>query len=109
MRELHDQISLLIAWMAQKERCPTWAGIHVLDTTRPDVRWIPEIGGWQVTRDALASPSAYEPQFRRLMNAGYGWINLSLYGVHEDSLVVGVELPSEPKKVPPGRKEEGEE
>ena len=102
MRELQRQISLLIAWMEQKGKCPVWERIRILDTTHPEVCWKPEIGGWQITRKSLVAPEDYEQQFHSLLQAGYSWINLSLYGVHGDSLIVGIELPSEPSKVPPG-------
>ena len=103
MRALKHQISLLIDWMEQTEKCPVWERIRILDTTRPDVRWKPEILGWQVTRESLVPSEDYELQFRTLVKAGYRWMNLSLYGVYEDSLVVGIELPGEPGKVPPGK------
>ena len=103
MPELQHQISLLITWIQQKETCPVWERIRILDTTRPDVCWKPEIGGWQITDHSLVPPEDYEQQFHTLMQAGYGWINLSLYGMHGDSLIVGIELPSEPGKTPPGK------
>ena len=103
MSELRHQISLLIARMGQSEECPVWERIRILDTTHPDVCWKPEIRGWRVTRESLVTPEEYEQQFHTLVQAGYSWINLSLYGVHEDSLVVGIELPSESSKVPPGK------
>jgi len=82
--ELKHQISLLIAWMDQNEECPVWERIRIHDTTHPDVCWKPEILGWQVTRESLVTPEDYEQQFHTLVQAGYSWINLSLYGVHED-------------------------
>ena len=101
--ELQEQIALLIAWIEQREKCPAWERIRILDTTHPDVCWKPEIGGWQITRKSLVTPEDYEQQFETLAHAGYSWINLSLYGVYEGSLIVGIELPSEPGKVPPGK------
>ena len=103
MRELQHQISLLIDWMEQREKCPAWERIRILDTTRADVCWKPKILGWQVATESLVPTEDYEQQFHTLVHAGYSWINLSLYGVHEDSLVVGIELPSESSKVPPGK------
>ena len=103
MSVLKHQISLLIGWMEQRRKIPAWKRIRILDTTHPDVCWKPEISGWQVTEGSLVSPEDYEQQFHTLVHAGYSWINLSLYGVHDDSLVVGIELPSEPSKVPPGK------
>ncbi len=69
----------------------------------PDVCWKPEILGWQVTRESLVTLENYEQQFHTLVQAGYSWTNLSLHGVHEDSLVVGIEFSSESSKVPPGK------
>ncbi|MCP3695686.1 MAG: hypothetical protein GY917_26035 [Planctomycetaceae bacterium] len=100
---MQHQISLLIAWMDQSEECPVWERIRILDTTHPDVCWKPEILGWQVTRKSLVTPEDYEQQFHTLVQAGYSWTNLSLHGVHEDSLVVGIELSSESSKAPPGK------
>ena len=102
MGELQRQISLLIDWIEQREECPSWKRIRVLDTTRPDVRWEPKIRGWRITSESLVSPEDYEQRFHALSQAGYSWINLSLYGLYEDSFVVGVELPGEPVGVPPG-------
>ncbi len=103
MSELQHQISLLIARMQHGEECPGWARVRILDTTRPDVRWKPEIRGWQLTRESLVSSEDYEPHFQTLLQAGHSWINLSLYGVHDGTLVVGVELSGEPSRVPPGK------
>ena len=94
---------MLIDWRGCVEKVPAWERIRILDTTHPDVCWQPEIPGWQVTRESLVPPEDYEQQFHTLVQAGYSWINLSLYGLHDDSLVVGIELPSESSKVPPGK------
>jgi len=101
--ELKHQISLLIASVEKTKKFPAWEHIRILDTAQPDVFWKPEISGWQVTEESLVSPEDYEEQFHALLQAGYSWINLSLYGVYEGNLVVGIELPSEPSKVPPGK------
>ncbi len=103
MSELQSQMSLLISWMQNIGKIPHWKELRILDTSRPDVRWNREAGGWQVAEEALVSPEAYEQHFHDLMQAGYSWINLSLYGLHGTTLIVGVELPQEAGKVTPGK------
>jgi len=89
--------------MKARDACPTWERIQLLDTTHPEVRWKPEIGGWEAASEALVAPKDYEERYQDLLQAGYSWINLSLYGLYEGTLVVGIELPSEARGVPPGR------
>jgi hypothetical protein len=54
-----------------------------------------------VRREALRRPSEYEARFEELLEAGYPWLNMSCYGVHEGLLVVAIEVPS-PRRLTPG-------
>ncbi|MBU1219478.1 hypothetical protein KKF34_01680 [Myxococcota bacterium] len=50
-------------------------------------------GRLSVGRDMLLDPDVYEARFEEIMRIGYAWINISCYGLYEDKLVVGIELP----------------
>ena len=103
MSVLQHQFDRLLAWMQETRDIPSWECIRILDTSRPDVRWKPKRGGWQVPAQALLPSEDYEQHFQELLQAGYSWINLSLYGLYGTTLIVGVELPAEASNGPPGK------
>ena len=51
-------------------------------------------GKEQVRKGELRTPTEYEIRFDELLQMGYGWLNLSCYGVYEGFLIVAVEVPS---------------
>jgi hypothetical protein len=61
----------------------------------------PGIGTPGIRREALRRPLEYEARFEELLQAGYPWLNMSCYGVHEGLLVVAIEVPS-PRPLAPG-------
>src|ERR1700692_37249 len=84
------------------------AGIGILPPSQ-DVR-IAEVnahqvnvgnGTYHVRRDQLRKPLDYEVRFEELLQAGYPWLNMSCYGVHDGSLIVAIEVPS-PRPLNPG-------
>jgi hypothetical protein len=67
-------------------------------------------GTYHVRRDAFRKPFDYEARFNELLQLGYGWLNLSCYGVYEGFLIVAVEVPSATvsRMTPSGWSPEGE-
>lgn len=61
-----------------------------------------EDGTYHVRRDDLLTLSDYEVRFEELLGAGYPWLNISCYGLHEGSLLVAIEVPS-PRPLQPVR------
>ena len=78
---------------------PTWDRVLLLDTSDPRVRYD---RGWIVASNALVTAAGFAPRFETLLLAGYSWVNLSAYGIFENDLVVGIELPRESVGVPAG-------
>lgn len=79
---------------------PGWNETLILNTGDPSARYDRH---WIASRSALLSPDRFTPQFEKLLCAGYSWINLSVYGVHDGNLIIGVEVPADTAGVPPGR------
>jgi hypothetical protein len=78
---------------------PSWDRVLLLDTADPRVR---NDDGWLAPSDSLVTVSEFAPRFEALLLAGYASINLSIYGMLEHDLIVGVERPREPSGVPAG-------
>jgi hypothetical protein len=78
---------------------PVWDEVLVLDTSDRRVRYD---RGWIIASDVLITVAEFAPRFETLLLAGYSWVNLSAYGIFENDLVVGVELPRESVGVPAG-------
>jgi hypothetical protein len=78
------------------DRLCRWLESEGLKPPSRDVRLI-EIslinGTSRVRQDELRKPSDYEDRFEEILRAGFPWLNLSCYGVHEGSLIVAVEIP----------------
>lgn len=104
LETLGEYIGRLLAWVDSLHPIPPWHSQLVLDTSDPMVRWVAEDGGfWQCPERALQPPDSFAGKFDELLRVGYAWINLSVYGIFDDDLIIGIELPSEPVGVPPGR------
>jgi len=86
------------------ERLIDWLGSIGLHPPSRDMR-IVEIGSGigtpHVRREALRKPLEYEGRFEELLQAGYPWLNMSCYDVHEGLLVVAIAVPS-PRPLTPG-------
>jgi hypothetical protein len=53
------------------------------------------LGRLVITAGDLRAPVQYEARFAELLAMGFGWINVSYYGVVKEAGVVAVELPSQ--------------
>ena len=58
-------------------------------------------GTLHVRQMDFRNPSDYATRFDELLQAGYPWLNMSCYGVHDRWLIVAVEVPS-PRPLHPG-------
>lgn len=103
-RPLAQHVTQLLAFCEQTvSTLPAFDSIVILDTSRPEVRAAPGTpNAWYLGRDALQPVSDFAPRFAELLVAGYSWINLSLYGVANRHIVVGIELPNYNASAPPG-------
>ena len=97
---LAEHIRELVAFCRRvSSPMPAWEGVRLLDTSNPRVHYD---HGWTVARAALATVTEFAPRFETLLLAGYSWVNLSAYGMHDNHLIVGVELPQAPVGTPAG-------
>ncbi len=95
---LHHHLSRLDLWLRTEPDAPSWSDHRIVE--QRDVR-----PGHiqQVRRSDLRTVDEYAATFAALLEAGYGWINLSALGVDGSTMVVCVERPQEASGVPPGR------
>lgn len=97
---LSDHIRELVAFCRRvASPLPTWDRVLLLDTSDPRVRYD---RGWTVPNDAFVTVVEFSPRFEALLLKGYSWVNLSAYGLFENDLIVGLELPRESVGVPAG-------
>ena len=78
---------------------PNWHRVLLLDTSDPRVH---RDHGWTVPKDVLVTVAGFAPRFEALLLMGYSWVNLSAYGIFDNDLIVGLELPREAVGVPAG-------
>ncbi len=101
---LEAHIKRMFEWFESQHEIPAWQEQLILDTSDPNVHWVAkESGGWHAPDNVLQSPTEYSSRFAGLLGMGYSWINLSIYGIFNDDLIIGVELPHEPVGIPVGR------
>jgi hypothetical protein len=85
---LDHHLTALFDWLGSLHELPKHSGVRVI-----------ELRGER----KLLGADEYAARFAHLLEAGYGWINLSCYGLLDERLVVAVELPRDPAGVPPGK------
>lgn len=98
MSALQDSLTALVAFLTrQVPELPildVWF-VEVLADAKVDERGRP-----RVRRTEFRAFEAFDARFDELLAAGYSWINLSCYGLHEGRLVVAVETPLDSGRVP---------
>jgi hypothetical protein len=94
MSALSDHLGRLLNWLGS-------IGLHPPSQDMRIVEIGSGIGTPRVRREALLRPLEYEARFEELLQAGYPWLNMSCYGVHDGLLVVAIEVPS-PRPLTPG-------
>ena len=58
-------------------------------------------GAAHIRQTDFRDPSDYATRFDELLQAGYPWLNMSCYGIHDGRLIVAIEIPS-PRPLHPG-------
>jgi hypothetical protein len=87
MSALSIHLDSLFRWLENTGLQPPSRDVRVIEI-------IPSRGKSQVRRDEIRKPSDYEARFEELLRAGYPWLNMSCYGVHDGSLIVAIEVPN---------------
>ena len=87
MSALSNYLDVLLHWLESIGLQPPSQDVRILEISLGD-------GTYHVRRDELRKPLDYEARFEELLRAGYLWLNMSCYGVHDGSLIVAIEVPS---------------
>ena len=98
MSALTEHLDRLETWLRSNPDVPAWNTVLLVEAGQVTYGPID-----QVPRTALLKVDTYEARFEALLAAGYCWINLSALGVHENHLLVCVELPRDTAVIPFGR------
>jgi hypothetical protein len=92
IRPLREHVDELVAFCERVAGpLPAYSAACFLDTGDPRVRYE---GVWRLPNGALLSAVDFAAEFERLSLAGYSWLNLSVYGIFQGQLVIGVERPA---------------
>jgi hypothetical protein len=81
----------LFEFLASRDLIPPTRDVRFVDV-QPDTR-LDEQGRLQISLDALKGLEEYAGRFDELEKYGLPWINMSCYGVHQDRLIIGIEVP----------------
>jgi hypothetical protein len=100
MSALSIHLDRLFHWLPSVDLEPLTHDVRIVEVHCDAVN--PDDGTYHVRRDELLTPSDYEARFEELLRAGYPWLNMSCYGVHQGLLLVAIEVPS-PRPLQPGR------
>jgi len=92
---LSNYLDMLLHWLESIGLQPPSQDVRILEISLGD-------GTYHVRRDELRKPLDYEARFEELLRAGYPWLNMSCYGVHDGSLIVAIEVPSPRVGLSPG-------
>jgi hypothetical protein len=103
MLGLEEHAHRLVAWLGAIHPVPAFDGMVILDTSDPSIRYVAgEDSGYRLARSSLRSVEEFAPVFDSYLRAGYSWINLSVHGLLEVTLVLGIERPRAPTGTPIG-------
>jgi hypothetical protein len=94
---LSDHLSRLFEFLARTGISPPTNEVRIIEIEPKRIR--DDSGRLRVTRDELRRADDYASRFDELMRAGLAWINMTVYGVYDGWLIVGIEVPD-----PRGRK-----
>lgn len=56
-----------------------------------------------IDKSKIIDRYSYADRFDELLGAGYSWLNLSIIGILNEELIVGIEIPRESSGVPAGK------
>jgi hypothetical protein len=99
MSALSKHLDRLFRWLASAGPQPPTQDVRIVELHADTVNL--GDGTYHVRRDQLRKPLEYEVRFEELLQAGYPWLNMSCYGVHDGSLIVAIEVPG-PRPLYPG-------
>jgi hypothetical protein len=96
MIELADCLEELIRFLKKRGLDPPSQEMQIVEISS-DTR-LDGAGRLRISRQELRTPSEYTPRFEELVNRELPWVNLTCYGVLDNFLLVGIEIPHEPYK-----------
>jgi hypothetical protein len=99
MSALSSHLDRLLDWLDSDEPPPS-QDIRIVEINQ--FSRLSADGTYHVRRDELQKPLDYETRFDELLRTGYTWLNMSCYGVHDDLLIVAIEVPRGPRNLYPG-------
>lgn len=97
MTALATHLERLLRWLEAVGLHPPSKDVRIVEVSQVN----PGDGTFHVRQEDFRRPSDYEMRFDELLQAGYPWLNISCYGIHDGCLVVAIELPS-PRSLHPG-------
>jgi len=95
MSALSNYLDMLLHWLESIGLHPPSQDVRLVEVILGD-------GTYHVRRDELRKPLDYGARFEELLRAGYSWLNMSCYGVHNGLLIVAIEVPSPRVGLSPG-------
>jgi hypothetical protein len=98
MTALAAHLERLLNWLASIGLQPPSKDVRIVEVCEANIG----DGRCHVRQADFRSPTDYEMRFEELLQAGYPWLNMSCYGIHDGSLIVAIEVPS-PRPLHPGR------
>jgi hypothetical protein len=96
MSALEDELGRLLDFLDRQGPRPPTRRLRIVEI--PHGMPIDQRGRVRVQKSQLCEPVAYEARFNELLTGGLPWLNMSCYGVSDDTLIVAVELPTPPSK-----------
>ena len=94
MTILADELQRLLGFLEEQGRRPPTRQLRIVEV--PHGAPLDPLGRIRLRRNEVHEPSDYEPRFNELMKAGLPWLNVTCYGVQDDTLLVGIEVPTAP-------------
>ena len=87
MSALLEHLDQLVQWLDKIGLQPPSRSVRIVEVSDNDAYR-------NEGRLRVMEPSAYGKRFDELLTAGYSWLNLECWGVHDCYLVVAVRVPS---------------
>ncbi len=89
-----DSVKKLINWVEETNAIPIYNEIMVIESKSMKNNYS------EILFEDLVSEKEYESRFQELLGIGFSWINVSLYGIWEGYLIIGIEYPYKGSNVP---------
>jgi hypothetical protein len=98
MTALATHLEQLLNWLEGIGLQPPSKDVRIVEVCEANIG----DGTYHIRQADFRSPTDYEMRFEELLQAGYPWLNMSCYGIHDGWLIVAIEVPS-PRPLHPGR------